>query len=78
MSVFGFGFENLGNQVSYNNFDVGCLLISVFTSQQLQSAEKSSNPDFEVEFYYKVQTREKFWVSNPEFQTRKRLFLGYF
>ena len=25
-----------------------------------------------------VQTREKFWVSNPEFQTWKRLFLVYF
>ena len=25
-----------------------------------------------------VQTRENFWVSNPEFQTRKRPFLVYF
>ena len=53
------------------------LLDSVFTSQQLQSAEKSSNPDFEADFYLGTNPR-KILGFKPKIPNLKRLFLVYF
>ena len=57
------------------NFGVACLiLISVFTSQQLQSAEKSSNPDFEADFYLGSNSRKNSWFQTQNFKPKN----GYF
>ena len=45
---FQFSIRSAITEKSEFNFGVACLLISVFTSQQLQSAEKSSNPGFYI------------------------------
>ena len=69
----GFFEKDVITEKSEFNFGVACLLISAFTSGQLQSAEKSLNPDF-----YLGPNLGSFWVSNPEFQTQNRTFLVYF
>ena len=86
MAVLGSGFGNLGNQVCIifglengifkpvfcfqRNLD---LILVLLTSQELQSAEKSSKPDFEADVYLGSNPRKflgfKPRISNPRSAT---------